>query len=49
MPPSYTDISLFDELEGLGDADELFKALEGVPYVSLTDGMLLISNTLFLP
>ncbi|XP_012690840.2 cyclic AMP-dependent transcription factor ATF-6 alpha [Clupea harengus] len=26
------DISLFDELEGLGDADELFKALEGVPY-----------------
>lgn len=30
----YTDISLFDELDNLGDADELLEALESGSYVS---------------
>ena len=30
----YTDISLFDELDNLGDADELLDALENAGYVS---------------
>lgn len=30
----FTDISLFDELDNLGDADELFEALEHAGFVS---------------
>lgn len=30
----YTDISLFDELDNLGDADELLEALQNSGYVS---------------
>lgn len=30
----HTDISLFDELDNLGDADELLEALENAGYVS---------------
>lgn len=32
--PVVTDISLFDELDNLGDADELLEALENAGYVS---------------
>lgn len=32
--PCYTDISLFDELDDLGDADDLLDALENASYVS---------------
>ena len=32
----YADISLFDELDNLGDADELLEALESAGYVSIS-------------
>lgn len=49
MSVTCVDISLFDELEDLGDADELLEALvESVGYVSQTPAKTICQRFIFL-